>query len=154
MGGVADTHRAQRGPPMRCLGLLGSLEVMELKVEASEEPGEGGSQGRRGGRRVPEGNTGPLMEVLLQHLQMWLLLLLLLQEGNASCGKELLQQVLHSPTSLLGGLLCLAVQQQQTHQEKNNHRAGEEGVSFCRVGSIWFHFASKPFSPVTRQVLQ
>lgn len=43
-GGVAVTHRAQRGPPMTCLGPLGSLKVMEEKVEASEVPGEEGEK--------------------------------------------------------------------------------------------------------------
>lgn len=87
---------------------------MEEKVEASEVPGEEGGKDR-------VTNTEPL----LQHLLMYLLLL---QEGNAPCGKELLQKVLCHPISLLGGLLCLTVQQQQAHQEKYNHGAGRRRV--------------------------
>lgn len=109
---------------------------------------------RKGDRRAQEGNTVPLMEALLQHLLMYLLLL---QEGNASCGKEQRApptSALPIPSTPWEG--CSALQCNSSKHSRKKIATGqeEEGLSFCGVGTTCFSLSQQTLLPTLSQALQ
>lgn len=98
----------------------------------------------RGDRRAREGNTVPLMEALLQHLLMYLLLLLL-QMGNASCGKELLAtSALPSHLPPESAALPCSATAANTPGKKLPQRGKKKGCPFVKWAQHVFSFSANP----------
>lgn len=141
--------------PRGAWDLLGSLEVMEAKAEASEVPGEEGSQGRKGSQERSRGKYGASdggtaaasVDVSAA-------------AAAAPNGKRFLWQ--RAPRNKCSALpppsreRCSPLQcNSSKHARKEITTAREEeGLPFCKVGTTCSQFLSEPLSLASSQALQ